>query len=553
MFIAWAIVALGCAGLLYGIYDFETTDDADTAPVAEDQDAGNGDLLDDPDAGQDGDQNGDQDGGDDPAGDAADDPDAPGEDAAGDDPDAPNGDDDAEAPNGDDAPPPDGDNGGDGTGQRAQNALGAEATDFIFGSDFDPDDSATMQYLVDENIDPATNQVILPDLQGNTQFEDPFAVQFLSNDSGPQTYDVATDDTYVIGSDGADDLRVSAGLVIANLGAGDDSFSDAGSTVGNQNIVVDQEVSGLATNSYGLERGIENSGTTNLIQRVFAGEGNDTIDVRGLGGLVYGDVGDDVITTGDEATYARGGAGNDIITREGTDGAAFTDFHWTFGEAGDDTIRGGNDGEILYGDSYEDRDGDGNDSIEGMAGQDIIRGGRGADTIDGGADADVIHGGTGDARMDQNPEDGGRQFAWLIDGSEDLLIAGDGDDTIWADQLDTVDLATGSSGGLDDEDLVRVAHDISADSDRVALIQGFEIDRDALEVTVDPAQFPAQALADGFTSFDLPFDLTVVDGNTQVSFGGTIVAVLEGVEVTDPLDADISVRVALDVEPDGAA
>lgn len=536
MFIAWAIAALACGGLVFGIYDFETSADTEAAP-APDEDAGAaGDLLDDP------------------AGDAADDPaDGPSGDAADDPADGPSGDA-ADDPAGDPAddnpgaPSPD----GSGTGVRLQNALGDDATDFLFGPDIDPDDSNAMQYLVDKNIDEGTAQTILPDLQGNTQFEDPFSVQFLSSDSGAQTYDVATDDTYVIGSTGDDDLSVSAGLVIANLGAGNDSFSDAGSTVGNQNIIVDEEVSGLSTNSYGLERGIESSGSANLVQRVFAGEGNDTIDVRGLGGMVYGDDGDDVITTGSEATYARGGAGNDIITTESAD-TEFSDFHWTFGEAGDDTIRGGNDSEVLYGDSYEDRDGDGNDSIEGNGGQDIVRGGQGADTIDGGADDDVIYGGTGDARMDMTPEDGGREFAWLIDGSADRLIAGDGDDTIWADQLDTIDLATGSNGGLDDEDLVRVAHDVSADSDRVALIQGFEPDHDQLVVQVDPAQFPAQSLADGFTGVTLDHTLEVVGGNTHVVFDGTVVAVLEGIEVANDLDIDVSVRVELDVAPTGAA
>ena len=59
------------------------------------------------------------------------------------------------------------------------------------------------------------------------------------------------------------------------------------------------------------------------------------------------------------------------------------------GTAGDDTISGGNGNDVINA-------GDGNDTVSGGSGNDTINGGPGNDTINGGDGNDRIDGGTGD-------------------------------------------------------------------------------------------------------------------------------------------------------------
>lgn len=105
----------------------------------------------------------------------------------------------------------------------------------------------------------------------------------------------------------------------------------------------------------------------------------------------------------------------------------------------DDIVRamGGND-TVLAGDGDDDVfGGDGNDSILGEEGDDILRGEDGDDTIEGGAGNDTIQGGNGNDVIS-----GG-------DGADDLQGRADADVFLGVGAGDTVDGGTGDTGGGD--------------------------------------------------------------------------------------------------------
>ena len=90
---------------------------------------------------------------------------------------------------------------------------------------------------------------------------------------------------------------------------------------------------------------------------------------------------------------------------------------------------------------------DSNDSIDALAGHDVVSGGGGEDTIDGGSGNDVLIGGADNDRLD-----GG-------DGVDIYVFTGDhGDDTItaFANGADLINLAAYGLSGIDD---VTIAQD----------------------------------------------------------------------------------------------
>lgn len=104
------------------------------------------------------------------------------------------------------------------------------------------------------------------------------------------------------------------------------------------------------------------------INRIVGGSGADVISVSGTGGYVYG------------------GSGNDRITSSGAGSL--------YGDQGDDVIFGGNTGAILSG-SYRPDNGsatifDGNDTVHGGAGADILVGGNGHNDLHGGGGYDTF-------------------------------------------------------------------------------------------------------------------------------------------------------------------
>jgi len=134
------------------------------------------------------------------------------------------------------------------------------------------------------------------------------------------------------------------------------------------------------------------------VTTAITGAGNDTIAGNDDHDILIGGAGGDLIA---------GGAGNDHIygggmTQTPGDGAddlrGWDGMDYIQGNAGNDTINGGNGADRLYGGGGDDNlDGDvGNDTIQGNLGNDTVNGGDGADLIHGGQGNDTIAGGSGE-------------------------------------------------------------------------------------------------------------------------------------------------------------
>jgi Ca2+-binding RTX toxin-like protein len=135
---------------------------------------------------------------------------------------------------------------------------------------------------------------------------------------------------------------------------------------------------------------------------IYGGAGNDTI--HSLHGVAYGDAGEDVIYA---STSAFGGVGNDRITLL----SSATNSRM-FGDDGDDIIDGG-----------------------ASANGNYIIGGHGADTLTGGNGSDRIGSATAGVYGDTPDLDMGAE--------RDVIIAGGGNDFIWAGYGDSVDGGAG--------------------------------------------------------------------------------------------------------------
>ena len=111
---------------------------------------------------------------------------------------------------------------------------------------------------------------------------------------------------------------------------------------------------------------------------LLGGDGNDSLN---------GGDGDDTLIGGLGADQYYAGAGNDRIDNSDDVGTGAS-VNVAYGEAGDDTIIGGDGGETFGG-------GDGDDSLLGNAGNDWLEGNAGNDWIEGGAGNDSLQGGDG--------------------------------------------------------------------------------------------------------------------------------------------------------------
>ena len=214
--------------------------------------------------------------------------------------------------------------------------------------------------------------------------------------------------------------------IIAN---GDDArFSGAANTV--TLLDTGEQVAGLG-GSDNITGGLGNDiiGGGSGMDTIHGGAGNDVIDGGADGDTLNGDAGDDFISGGSGGDQIDGGADNDTIDGGlGDDGIN--------GGTGDDTIYGGYGSDIIHG-------GDGNDFIYafrnlyydygpgeldpdssytnylfGDAGGDTLIGGNAADWLYGGADSDTLNGMGGDDLM--FGEDG-----W------DYMYGGEGGDYMW--------------------------------------------------------------------------------------------------------------------------
>lgn len=193
---------------------------------------------------------------------------------------------------------------------------------------------------------------------------------------------------------------------------------------------------GLAEIFAGAGDDVITLGDDAIASRIFAGAGNDTLR-GGLGNdelygedgedMLDGHGGNDLINGGDGDDYLMGGTGVDYDPA--VLAAGYFDRDTLLGGAGNDTLSGGLDENILDG-------GAGNDLLNGSGSRDTLFGGDGNDTLRGGGNDDRLTGGDGDDVL--------RGFAgddrFAGGAGLDRLFGGDGTDTDEeADPLDVLD------------------------------------------------------------------------------------------------------------------
>ncbi len=153
--------------------------------------------------------------------------------------------------------------------------------------------------------------------------------------------------------------------------------------------------------------------------KLYGGEGNDTLKGLGADDYLGGSLGRDRLD---------GGEGNDTLYGHEDD-----DHLW--GSNGDDSLNGG-DGDDYLGGSWDKDTLDGslgNDSLKGHQGDDHLWGGEGDDTLHGGDGNDYLGGSLGDDRLDgSNGNDSlrgheGNDHLWGAAG-DDSLNGGEGND-----------------------------------------------------------------------------------------------------------------------------
>lgn len=197
---------------------------------------------------------------------------------------------------------------------------------------------------------------------------------------------------------------------------------------------------------------------TDESENLYGGSGNDTLAAGGGNDSLWGGEGNDTLEGGTGNDRLYGEAGNDTL--QGGDGLDIL-----VGGDGSDSLDGGADNDVLIGDgqgdlqsviedavnaetfrdfldlkspeeleSYMSRfetEHDGNDTLEGGDGDDLLFGMGGDDQLDGGAGDDILIGGSGNDFLD-----GGT--------GEDAIFGGAGNDIIVYDQDDY--LVSGGSG-----------------------------------------------------------------------------------------------------------
>ncbi|WP_323768614.1 Hint domain-containing protein [Marinovum sp.] len=215
------------------------------------------------------------------------------------------------------------------------------------------------------------------------------------------------DNDYVEGGDGDDSITDAQGADTIDGGAGNDTiiagidtFSDY---VGDDpNLPIGDILSDPNTDdgrdSVDGGEGHDSIATGDDSDTIFGGTGNDTID----GGIdddsIDGWEGDDSIIGGHGSDFILGYDGDDSIDAssqtsgmlysnepDATDPVPDNDRDFVDGEAGNDTIFGGDDDDTLVG-------GEGDDSLDGGIDDDLLEGGEGVDTVLGGDGRDTIIG-----------------------------------------------------------------------------------------------------------------------------------------------------------------
>jgi Ca2+-binding RTX toxin-like protein len=220
------------------------------------------------------------------------------------------------------------------------------------------------------------------------------------------------------------------------------------------------------------------------VERVYGGDGNDSLTGSAGNNLLYGGAGWDSLSGGWGDDSLSGGDGNDTLVGDdgddtlmggmgqdlmmgcaGTDRVDYSDrfyavyvsldYGWNDGQYtehdlvfpdievviggwGNDSIVGTNGDDVLFGGAGNDTlvGLDGNDTLEGSLGNDKVLGGDGNDDLRGGPHNDALFGGPGDDRLA-----GGDDNDTLVSiggGQSDTLSGDGGFDSFWADPGDNL-------------------------------------------------------------------------------------------------------------------
>lgn len=146
---------------------------------------------------------------------------------------------------------------------------------------------------------------------------------------------------------------------------------------------------------------------TSVVKHVvyFGGGGDDVFnDPAGVQATAYGDAGNDTLNGGNTDDLLFGGDGYDTL----------------YGNGGNDYLNGGNQGDFLDG-------GRGNDTLTGESGDDQLRGGDGDDYLRGGDGFDSLFGDFGSDVLYGDAGNDNLDGGW--DSANDLLYGGTGADT----------------------------------------------------------------------------------------------------------------------------
>ena len=279
----------------------------------------------------------------------------------------------------------------------------------------------------------------------------------LEGDSGDDTLN---------GLDGIDQIKGEEGFDILSGGAGDDSLFGGAQ---------DDVISGEADNDY-AEGGFGNDS-------MLGGAGDDVLWGDNADGFVADPTNNvlpgPIIDNNHIVNIGINPLGNitplDVRNPENPDFSLSLFFNPVL--EGDDTIRGGDGNDLINGEIGDDQlfGDDGDDTIKGSAGFDLLSGGIGDDVLDGGDDSDTLIGGLG----------------------SDTLTGGDGFDVFKFSPDDS----------LINTDVVDEDGNLVFDID---VITDFDVNQDRIDLT--------------------DFDLGGIDGNSQFAFDDFSNGMTQGLE-----------------------
>ena len=245
---------------------------------------------------------------------------------------------------------------------------------------------------------------------------------------GNDTVEGGDGDDWLDGDDGNDVLRGDAGNDVLHGGAGVDSFQGGSEDLSNlldpwgdrvtfyevratQGVVADLRTGAVSNDGFGNAEtmtGIESFEGDTAFADTFHGNDLRNLILAGRGDTVHAHGGDDRVEIDLAIALADGGAGTDTLKLRSDGGFLLPDSNgdgaaevsgpvaggWTV-NLGGNSVRDplGNVGSIANFENVE--GGDGNDSITGNAGANILSGGGGDDVLTGGGGADRTQGGLG--------------------------------------------------------------------------------------------------------------------------------------------------------------